>query len=99
MGYRVVYGPEKTEDLPTASQGNGRRWLCGVFFALFLWMTVSFWPRGSDFLGRLVFSGDPAVTAAALESLALELQAGAPMGEALEAFCQEIVLHGSQSQG
>lgn len=40
---------------------------------------------------RLLFPGDAAVALAELEHLALNLQSGTPLGQALEVFCADVV--------
>ena len=43
------------------------------------------------FIQRLLFPGDAAVALAELEHLALNLQSGTPLGQALEVFCADVV--------
>lgn len=90
MGYRVEYRPVKkvrrvekrTVRLPA---------LTGLCLLLFVFLVSSFWPRGAEVMRGLVFSGDVAVTAAALEEMAGELRAGAGLSDAVETFCQKII--------
>ena len=90
MGYRVEYGPVK--------KVRGRDRLvsrkaafAAVCFLLFLVLTVFFWPEGTQVLRRLVFSGDYAVTTAAIENLTKELQGGLSLTDSLRNFCLRIL--------
>ena len=95
MGYRVEYFPEKERAQEKTVQKSYVWRFCALFFALFLVLSISFWPEGRETLQKLLFSGDVAVTTAALENLAWELELGEPIGEALEGFCREIIVHGT----
>lgn len=90
MGYRVEYETvrkvrrmeQKTARLPA---------MIGAALVLFLILVGIFWPEGKETLRNFLIPGDPAVTVAALEELAEELETGAPLGEALDNFCRSIV--------
>lgn len=90
MGYRVAY-----ETVPKVrrmeQRRSGRAALTALFFAVFLFLTAVFWPKGREALQELLLPGDPAVTVEALETLAEELQTGVQLGNALENFCLTIV--------
>lgn len=43
------------------------------------------------YIQRLLFPGDAAVALAELERLAVNLQSGTPLGQALEVFCADVV--------
>ena len=89
MGYRVTY-PLKMR-LPKQKTNHTRRTLLTfVFLCLFLTIVTVAWPRGKAVLQGMVFSGDLAVTAAALEDMTSDLQAGMPFADALEAFCIHV---------
>ena len=68
--------------------------LTALFFLLFLFLVNSRWPRGKAFLEKLTFSGDRAVTAAALEDLSRDLRQGEDLTDALEAFCKTVMANG-----
>lgn len=90
MGYRVEYETvrkvrrmeQKTARLPALTAGA---------FLLFLILVGSLWPKGKEVLREMLIPGDPAVTVAALEDLAQELETGAELGDALENFCRTVV--------
>lgn len=86
MGYVIEY--------PGNSRKNtkkGRPWVpvCAVLCALALVGLI--WKDSRYYLQRLLFPGDAAAALAELERLAVNLQRGQPLGEALEAFCVGIV--------
>lgn len=80
MGYRIDYAPKQSLGARTA------RW-----FLVFLLLVSLLWPRGRNLLGQVLFPGDRAVTVAALEHMAGELEDGKPLKGALEDFCRSIL--------
>ena len=70
-----------------------RRWAIAVSAAaLAVAMLV---PQGRLWLRDLMLPGDEEITAAALEGMVEDLRAGEPLGEAVEAFCKEIIAGGT----
>lgn len=96
LGYRVEYGPVDMPAVEEEKRGGYRLFLWTGFFVLFLALTVRFWPQGREVLRELLIPGDPAVTTAALENLAVELRSGEELYTALEGFCREIVANGAK---
>lgn len=90
MGYRVDYGPvKKVRGLEKrVSRKSALTALCFLIFCL---LVGTLWPEGAEMLRRLVFPGDPAVTAAALEEFTVQLQTGADVKESLQQFCLNIL--------
>lgn len=90
MGYRVDYQPIKKvrgAEKRTVSVSA----LTGLCFLLFVIIVNSTWPRGADILRGVIFQGNAAVTAAALEDLTAELTAGEELFSAVEAFCHKVI--------
>lgn len=90
MGYRVEYGPVKKV------RGLERRVsrvsaLIAVCLLLFFLLVGSIWPEGAQTLQRLIFPGDPVVTAAALEDLTENLRSGEALSDCMSAFCIQIL--------
>ena len=86
MGYVIEY-PENS----WKNRKRGRLWVpvCAVLCALAL---VGLFRKDSRYyIQRLLFPGDAAVALAELERLAVNLQSGTPLGQALEAFCADVV--------
>lgn len=90
MGYRVEYVTvKKVRGLE--NRVSRLATLTAIFLLLFLFLAGSLWPEGEEVIKRLFFPGDPAVTAAALEKLTGELQAGADVTGSLRNFCLQIL--------
>lgn len=86
MGYVIEY-PENS----WKNRKRCRLWVpvCAVLCALAL---VGLIRKDSRYyIQRLLFPGDAAVALAELEHLALNLQSGTPLGQALEVFCADVV--------
>lgn len=96
MGYRIEYGASETRKRRIPKVKPSVPVMAAGFFALFLLMTVLFWPEGKAVLLDLILPGDGAVTAGALQGLVSDLRAGESVGDAVTVFCREIIAHGSQ---
>lgn len=91
MGYRVVYGQEH---IAPACEGirAGRTVLMSAFMGvLFLGAVRRFWPEGTAVLDMLAGADGFGEVHRALERLALEIQAGTGLREAVTAFCRDVV--------
>lgn len=93
MGYRVEYGPHRKKDAP-------RRWshlkiqiLTTVFLLIFAFGVREIWPEGDAKLKELLLPGQPSVTESAFENLVADLKEGDSLGDAVTAFCREIIEH------
>lgn len=97
MGYRVEYEPMEKRKV---EEKKSRRVpaLTAAFLLFFFLLVHAFWPRGREVLGEILWPGDAAVTAAALEQFAQELRMGQPLGDAVEGFCREIIADAGLSQ-
>ena len=94
MGYRITYenGVIRKQML-RVRRLRWKRWGAGVAAA---GLAVALMlPAGRLWIRDLLLPGDEEITAAALESMVSDLQAGEPMGEALETFCKEILAGGA----
>ncbi len=90
MGYRIEYDPVK-KVRGMEKRVSGKAALTALCFLLFCILVCTFWPEGAQILRELVFSGDPAVTTAALEELTVELRAGLNVADSLRNFCLAIL--------
>ena len=84
MGYRIEYtdGEKKT---PSCWR------MTGILLLLSGLLVSCLYPRGQEVLEMIFWPGDKAQTVAALETMTEELEAGKPIGEAIEGFCREIL--------
>ena len=87
MGYRVIYGEDPFEK-PKVKGGRLGLMTAGCFLAFVVGVRC-FWPAGAERLGRMFLPGEG--TVAALEQMAEDLQAGEPLGDAVTAFCRQVV--------
>lgn len=91
MGYRIVYGEGPGRKFGTG-RGKFRLWLwIGCFVLLFLLLTNLFWPEGRAALWEFCIPGGVQAAAQALDSMAGSLRDGEKLGQAVTAFCQEIM--------
>lgn len=86
MGYRIVYG----EEPPVQRPRSRLRLLTAAFGLAFLVLVGSFWPGGRALLRQVLL---PGAGEAALQQMAEQIRAGEPVGEAVTAFCRDVVAH------
>lgn len=96
MGYRIDYRPIK-KIRGAQRQKTGVPALTCVCLLLFLLLVNAFWPDGADFLEKLVFSQHQNVTVDAMDRLVSDLQEGASLSAALDAFCSSLLSHDQSS--
>ena len=94
MGYRIVYAPE-----PVLAR---RRRKCSLriwtaVFALFFVTAVRFlWPEGTEQLRRVLIPQAQTVTA--FSGMVEGIENGQAVGEAVTAFCRQVVADGLAQQ-
>ena len=90
MAYRIKYnlvGPDRK-----TTQKSKRTWMIVTALGIGGLMTIALhlpWAR------NLLLPGDSAVTAAALEGLAENLQQGESLMDAITVFCRNIIANGT----
>lgn len=86
MGYVIEYPGNSWKN-----RKKGRHWV--PFFAVLCVLALVGLIRKDSryYIQRLLFPGDAAVALAELERLAVNLQSGTPLGQALEVFCADVV--------
>lgn len=86
MGYRVDYERGKKNG------GRSRKgWMCFGAFAFFWALVIRFWPEGRRVAAEFLFSGGAEHACQAAEEFAQDLSGGMPIGEAVQAFCRDIL--------
>lgn len=89
MGYRIAY--EDSNVIKTPLRRKRKTWrLLAVALALVIGLSI---PQVRRTLRDIVLPGKEEITAKALGDLVTDLRRGEPFGEAVEAFCLEII-HG-----
>ena len=91
MGYQIRYDAGKAvktglKERKPAAVGMVAAGLVAVCLLVRL-----FWPAGMDKLRQMVIPGDPEVTGRAAEQMVSQLHEGVPVGDAVQAFCREIM--------
>jgi hypothetical protein len=92
MAYRITYSEGSISKQTVASRKINRKPILIGIFAGVLALTLVI-PAGRLWLRDLLLPGDEDITAGALEALAEDLGDGVSLGEAVDAFCYEII-HG-----
>ena len=86
MGYVIEY-PENS----WKNRKRGHLWVPVLAVLCALALVGLIWKDSRYCIQRLLFPGDAAVALAELERLAVNLQSGTPLGQALEVFCADVV--------
>lgn len=94
MAYRIDYGSGGEKKRAMKGRTPVRRVAAGIVCAVLL--AALLFPAGRRALRDLILPGDAEVTAAALRDLVAELQDGEPVGDAVSAFCQEVIAGGTR---
>ncbi len=93
MGYRIQYNPEHKKKYPIKlASAVRRRWLVGIAIAVVLFMGIA-GLSGGELLKSWLLPGAPEVTEAALFTMVEDIRAGESLGNAVTAFCLEIMDH------
>ena len=87
MSYKVHYGTSRHDG--RTREAAVRKWIPLILLIALLTGGFLLTRQGVSF--DWLLPGDPGVTAAALENLRENLAAGEPLGEAVTAFCREII--------
>lgn len=93
MAYRIEYDAcGKTYEIHASQEHTFGKSLIASF-ALFLILTLLFWPEGAAVLREILIPGDNVQTMEAMESFSRNLRDGVSFREAFSVFCREII-HG-----
>lgn len=91
MGYRIQYNPEQNKKYPIRLASAVRqRWLVGTAIIAVLLLGLAGLNDGKA-LKAWLLPGDPQVTEAALATMVEDIRAGEALGDAVTAFCLEIM--------
>ena len=94
LSYQVTYVSTETDF--GHKQGAGIRlvMLSVSFLLIFGLLTVKWWPEGREVLENLANSNPWALYRGSLDCLANQIRQGMPVGEAVTAFCRDLVALG-----
>ena len=93
MAYRITYGENNIQKQHGRKKIKWKPIVVGIL-ALTLAVTLCI-PAGRLWLRDLILPGNEEITAGALENLAEDLENGVSLGDAVDAFCYEII-HGQE---
>lgn len=93
MGYIIVYEGADPAEISVSRRRSRLPELTVLFVLAFLLLTRLFWPAGREKIRDILLPGDPNITQQAVSVLVDDLRAGEPVGEAVRAFCGEILGH------
>lgn len=93
MGYRIVYGEESLREKPKGMGILRFQLLTAVFAVLFVLSVRIWWNDGAEQLRHWLLPGEPTVTEAAFSGFVEDIQGGMKVGDAVTAFCKEIISH------
>lgn len=88
MAYRVDYADGGIQTAACEKRHPLRAAL--MCFFLFLILVQLFWPKGRDAIQKVLLPGATETVWAAMDGFADQVQAGEPIGEAVEALCRNV---------
>lgn len=93
MAYRIDYGPAEDRKIP--NDGRQLRWqvMTAVFALLFVLLVKQIWPAGTDKLRQYLIPGGDG-TQMAFQEFVEQLHGGETVGDALTAFCRQVIENG-----
>lgn len=94
MSYQITYVPTVSDIAEKRGRGIRLLMLSGSFLLVLGMITVKCWPEGREVLRRLINSVMTFVQQETLENLARQIRVGVPVGEAVTAFCRELIVLG-----
>ena len=92
MSYRIEYNPEKNRKYPLPTAGKPK-WLIAVLAIMALMFALQSIDRNYT-LKSWLLPGDPEVTETAFSAMVDDIRGGEPVGDAVTAFCLEIIQNG-----
>lgn len=85
MGYRIVYGEDPF--IERKERKSYLRAMTAGFALAFVVLVRCCWPQGTELLRQALLPGDYE----AFQQMTTDIRAGEPIGDAVTAFCQQIV--------
>ena len=91
MGYQIRYDAGKAVKTGLKERKSSPMGMAMAGLVLVCLLMRLFWPAGMDKLRQMVIPGDPEVTGRAASELVSQIHEGVPVGDAVQAFCREIL--------
>lgn len=99
VSYRITYGPPVPPPYPNQDKTSHLRLMTAMWFLLFALLVRLYFPAGTAQLQTILLPDSNSITQAALGSLMAELRNGEHLGDALYAFCEEVIAHDASISG
>lgn len=95
MGYIIQYDPDKKTQYPAKADMRSR---VGRYFVaiMFVCATLALAVRYRSTVLDWLIPGNAEVTTTAFQTLADDVRNGKPAGEAITAFCKEVITHAAE---
>ena len=93
MSYRITYGPPAALACQQQDRPSRLRLLTAAWLIVFVLLVRTFFPAGCAQLRVLLLPDPQSITQATLSSFMSSLRNGEQFGDALYAFCEEIISH------
>jgi len=94
LGYVIAYDMKEKKYEIRRNRSCRFSFLLTAAFCLFVVGTLYFWPEGREILISMVIPGEDSVTIAAFRNMTGNLRAGAAVGDAIAAFCADVIQAG-----
>lgn len=91
MAYRIDYGAESRREFLGSQSGLSFRVLTAALLVAFSLVVTKTWPEGRERLQQALLPGEPSRTEQAFTAMAERISQGEPVGEAVTAFCREVL--------
>lgn len=91
MGYQIRYDAGKAVKIALKERKASAIGVLAAGLVVACLLMRLIWPAGVDKLRQMVFPGDPEVTGRAAEQMVSQIHEGVPVGDAVQAFCREIL--------
>ena len=91
MGYRITYGDPVPVPYPKQDKLSRLRLMTAAWFFAFVVLVRLFFPAGSAQLRAYLLPDPDSITQTAVDTFMYHIQNGEQLGDALFAFCQQII--------
>lgn len=96
LTYRIEYGPPVRRKEAQPKNALRLRGMIAAFLMAFLLLTRLLWPAGTDKLRQMLLPGGNN-TQEAIQEMMEQLREGERVGDAVTAFCRQILEDGQES--
>ena len=91
MGYQIRYDAGKAVKTGLKERKRSAVGMVAAALVAVCLLVRLFWPAGADKLRQAVMPGDPEITGRAASEMVSQIHEGVPVGDAVQAFCRQIL--------